>query len=168
MNVTGTHFAYYWICHRKLWLFANGINMEHTSEAVSDGRFIHETTYERRANKFTEIEVGGVKIDFYDPFQRVIHETKRSDSIEEAHQWQVKYYIWVLEQHGVLDVTGLLEYPTMRQTQRVELTDTDRQTLEMVIAEIARLVESDSCPPRVRKGICRNCSYNDFCWSGEE
>ena len=32
MLPTGTHFNYYLKCHRKMWLFANGINMEHTSE----------------------------------------------------------------------------------------------------------------------------------------
>ena len=35
MNITGTHFNYYQICHRKLWLFSNGIQMEHTSDLVA-------------------------------------------------------------------------------------------------------------------------------------
>lgn len=35
---TGTHFNYYMVCHRKLWLFANGINMEHTSDLVYEGK----------------------------------------------------------------------------------------------------------------------------------
>ena len=30
MNLTATHINYFHICHRKLWLFANGINMWHT------------------------------------------------------------------------------------------------------------------------------------------
>ena len=34
MTPTGTHFNYYHICYRKLWLFANGINMEHVSDTV--------------------------------------------------------------------------------------------------------------------------------------
>ena len=34
MTITGTHFNYYQLCHRKLWLFANGINMEQESELV--------------------------------------------------------------------------------------------------------------------------------------
>ena len=34
MTPTGTHFNYYHICRRKLWLFANGINMEHVSDTV--------------------------------------------------------------------------------------------------------------------------------------
>lgn len=36
MHLTATHINYYHICHRKLWLFVNGINMEHNSETVAD------------------------------------------------------------------------------------------------------------------------------------
>jgi CRISPR-associated exonuclease Cas4 len=46
MQITGTHFNYYLICHRKLRLFANGIQMEHTSDAVYEGKLIHETSYD--------------------------------------------------------------------------------------------------------------------------
>ena len=28
MRITSTHFNYYQVCKRKLWFFANGINME--------------------------------------------------------------------------------------------------------------------------------------------
>ena len=31
MKITGTHFNYYQVCKRKLWLFASGIHFEHTS-----------------------------------------------------------------------------------------------------------------------------------------
>lgn len=34
MTITDTHFNYDQLCHRKLWLFANGINMEQESELV--------------------------------------------------------------------------------------------------------------------------------------
>ena len=34
MYFTATHINYYNICHRKLWLFSNGINMEHNSALV--------------------------------------------------------------------------------------------------------------------------------------
>jgi len=35
MNLTATHINYYMVCKRKLWLFSNGINMEHTSDAIA-------------------------------------------------------------------------------------------------------------------------------------
>ena len=48
MTHTGTHFNYYQICHRKLLLFANGINMEHTSDTVYDGKLVHEGSVKHR------------------------------------------------------------------------------------------------------------------------
>jgi CRISPR-associated exonuclease Cas4 len=36
MKPTGTHINYYHICHRKLWLFANNVQMEHNSDLVAD------------------------------------------------------------------------------------------------------------------------------------
>jgi CRISPR/Cas system-associated exonuclease Cas4 (RecB family) len=38
MHTTGTHIAYLHLCHRKRWLFANGMQMEHRSELVAEGR----------------------------------------------------------------------------------------------------------------------------------
>ena len=85
--MTGTQFNYYQICHRKLWLFSNGINMEHTSDLVYEGKLIHETTYPQRSERYEELEIEGIKIDFYDARNKVIHEIKKSDKIEVAHEW---------------------------------------------------------------------------------
>jgi CRISPR-associated exonuclease Cas4 len=142
--------------------------MEHTSDLVYEGKMIHENTYQYRASKFTEIEVDGVRIDFYDPFEKVIHETKKSDKLEDAHQWQVKFYIWKLEQRGIEGVTGKLDYPTIRHTAAVELTDDDREKIVSVVNEIEIIINAEECPPKEKKSICKNCSYFDFCWSGEE
>lgn len=167
MRTTGTHFAYYHICHRKLWLFANGINMEHTSDTVAEGKLIHETSYDERATRYEEVEIGGSKIDFYDPTEKVIHEIKKSDSMEEAHLWQVKFYIWLFEQEGIDGVTGIIEYPTMRHRERVTLAQEDRATLAETIAKIELFVQGDKCPPLEKKSICKRCSYFDFCYSTE-
>jgi CRISPR-associated exonuclease Cas4 len=164
MQLTATHINYFFICHRKLWLFANGINMEHTSETVAEGKLIGETTYPQRAEKYTEIEIGGSKIDFYDAKNKVIHEIKKSDSMEAAHQWQVKYYIWLLEQNGIAGVTGVLEYPKLREKTVVVLTADDRITLQCTIKEIRELIQADECPARINSKICKRCSYFDFCY----
>ena len=74
MQLTATLINYYHICHRKLWLFANGINMEHNSTVVADGKLLHETSYPQRAEKYSEIEIGGSKIDFCDAKNKVINE----------------------------------------------------------------------------------------------
>ena len=166
--MTGTQFNYYQICHRKLWLFSNGINMEHTSDLVYEGKLIHETTYPQRSERYEELDIEGIKIDFYDARNKVIHEIKKSDKIEVAHEWQLKYYIYVLERQGVKGVTGLLEYPTMRHTAKVELTEADRQYIIRTEKEIEALITADDCPPAINSKICNNCSYYEFCYANEE
>jgi CRISPR-associated exonuclease Cas4 len=164
LQLIATHINYFFICHRKLWLFANGINMEHTSQAVAEGKLIGETIYPQRPEKYSEVELGGSKIDFYDAKHKVIHEIKKSDSMEAAHQWQVKYYIWLLEQNGIEGVTGILEYPKLRETTEVLLTNDDRFTLQQTIKEIKALVQNEECPARINAKICKRCSYFDFCY----
>ncbi len=168
MNITATHINYYHICHRKLWLFSNGINMEHTSDTVAEGKLIGETTYPQRPEKYTEIEIGGSKIDFYDAKNKIIHEIKKSDSIEQAHQWQVKYYIWLLQQNGIEGVTGIIEYPKLKQTTKVELSKDDSICLEEIKQNIERIVADEKCPPVINSKICKKCSYYDFCYVNEE
>jgi CRISPR-associated exonuclease Cas4 len=155
------------LCRRKLWLFANGIGMEHTSELVFEGKLLHENSYPQRAEKYIEVEVDGIKIDFYDSFNKVVHEVKKSDSYEQAHEWQVKYYIYVLERNGVVGVSGLLEYPKQRELHKVLLSDEDRLLIAQYEKDIEQIVESDNCPERKEQKRCKNCSYFDFCWAEE-
>ena len=168
MNITGTHFNYYQICKRKLWLFANGISMEHTSDLVQEGKLIHEESYPQRSAKYEEVEMDGIKVDYYDTLHKVIHEIKKSDKVEVAHEWQLKYYMYVFEQNGIEGISGILEYPVLRKRDTVLLSDIDRETIVEMINEIKQVIESDFCPPLEKKRICRNCSYWDFCYSGEE
>lgn len=168
MQITGTHFNYYQICHRKLWLFANGINMEHNSHLVYEGKLIHEESYPQRSERYEEIEIEGIKVDYYDAKQKVIHEIKKSDKVEQAHEWQLKYYLYVFERNGIDDVRGLLEYPKLRKTSEVWLSDADRQIIVETEQKIIEIASNDVCPPLEKKNICKNCSYYDFCHSGEE
>ena len=167
MKITGTHFNYYQVCKRKLWLFANGINMEHTSDLVFEGKLIHEDSYPQRSEKYEEIEMDGIKVDFYDPKRKVIHEIKKSNKVESAHEWQLKYYIYVFERNGIEGVTGILEYPALRKTKEVALDDIDKAKILEMEADMQRVISDENCPPLQKKGICRNCSYFDFCYSGE-
>lgn len=168
MHITGTHIAYYHTCHRKLWLFANGIQMEHTSDAVAEGKLIGETSYQDRAVKYTELEIDGIKIDFYDAKNRVIHEVKKSDKVEEAHIAQVKYYLHILRKNGIEDATAIIEYPKMKQRQVVEWEEGDREKITMWINNAREIINSENCPPLEKLKICKRCSYYDFCYAKEE
>jgi CRISPR-associated exonuclease Cas4 len=167
MQLTGTHFNYYHICHRKLWLFANSIQMEHTSDLVFEGKLIHENSYAQRSSKYEEVQIGGIKIDYYDAKNKVIHEIKKSDKKEEAHEWQLKYYMYVFEQNGIDGVTGILEYPKLRKTEEVFLSDIDREMIGEIILAINEIIHAEHCPDKIAVSKCRNCSYFDFCYANE-
>lgn len=98
---------------------------------------------------------------------KVIHEIKKSNKVEKAHEWQLKYYMYVFEQHGISDVKGILEYPLLRKTQEVILTDIDREEIMAIAEEITNVISQETCPPVAKKGICKNCSYFDFCYINE-
>ena len=176
MNINATLINLYHVCKREMWLHANGVRMEQTSNTVADGKLLHETSYPQRAEKYSEIEVssplvggweGAGKIDFYDAKNKVIHELKRSDKMEVAYEWQLKYYILLLEQNGVEGVTGILEYPKLKATSTIALTQSDRVYLKLVINNIITIVENETCPPLLNAKICKSYSYYDFCYVGE-
>ncbi|MCM1040937.1 MAG: CRISPR-associated protein Cas4 [Bacteroides sp.] len=167
MHITGTHFQYYHVCKRKLWLFSNGIMMEHTSDLVFEGRLIHEESYPQRSARYEEIAIDGIKVDFYDPREKVIHEIKKSNKIEVAHEWQLKYYLYVFERNGLLNHSGIIEYPTLRRTKTVVLTDEDRNRISVIEKEIEAVAQSETCPAKEKRSRCVNCSYFDFCYSEE-
>jgi len=168
-RITASHIIYLLICHRKLWLFANGVEMEHFSETVLEGRLIHGTAYDRRPSKYVEVELDGIKIDFFDPHTRTVHETKRGRAVEAAHRAQVRYYLYKLRQHGVTDASGIIEYPDLRKTEAVPpLTEADMLEIEGWEAEVRRILALEQCPPVIRLKICNSCSYYDLCYAGEE
>ncbi len=168
-NTTATLIAYLHTCRRKLWLHANEIRMEHSSDLVAEGRLIGESSYPRRSEQYTQVEFDGVKIDFYDPRTRTVHETKRGRAVEAAHRAQVQYYLYKLEQQGVLGASGRIEYPDLRQTESVQpLTEADRMAIAGWEREVVRIVALAECPPVLRKPLCRQCAFHDLCYIREE
>lgn len=164
MQPTGTHISYLHLCHRKLWLFANGLNMEHTSDLVAEGKLIDEQSYPQRADRYQQLAIEGIKIDHYDVQQQVVREVKKSNKKESAHVAQLKYYLFVLERNGVGVRHGILEYPKLRMTEEVWLTDEDRWTIPQWEKEVMTIVHSEVCPDKINKSICKKCSYYDFCY----
>ena len=142
--------------------------MEHSSHLVYEGKMIHETSYQQRAERYKEIELDGIKIDYFDSKNNVIHEIKKSRKEHESHVWQIKYYIFRLESSGVEGVSGILEYPKERKTEEVYLSAPDKERIKEMEKEIDQIIHLDVCPPRINMAKCKKCSYYDFCYSGEE
>lgn len=159
-TLTGTQVNYYLICHRKLWLFSHNINMEHTSEAVEIGALVHEHSYERK-NK--ELVFDGIKIDFFDKNHGIIHEVKKSKKMEDAHFWQLKYYIYHFKKLGLF-VSGKIDYPLLRRIQAVELSADDEMRMEQMLTDIVKINEQELPPKVIKAKICKSCSYYELCY----
>ncbi len=167
-RITGVHFNYYQVCHRKLWLMSSGITMEHNSDLVLEGKLIHASAYTQRPDRYEELEIDGIKVDFYDPLNKVVHEIKKSNVISQAHRLQLLYYLYVLDRNGIHGVTGILEYPILRRREEVFLADADKRYIEETEQKIRQIIHQKECPQKINSKICKKCSYYEFCFSGEE
>lgn len=161
MNITGTMVYYYFICKRRLWYFANKINTAQNSELVQIGKIIDETTYKREKK---EILIDNtIKIDFISN-GTVLHEVKKSKSMEEAEIWQLKYYMYYLERKGIKNIKAEINFPLLRETKKIILEDEDREVLKNVVISIENIVEQDKPPKVIDSKICKKCSYFDLCY----
>ena len=162
---TGTHINYYFICHRKLWLFSRGVQMEQTSDTVLLGKLIDESSYERK-EKGIDID-GTIVIDWIDDKNGILHEVKKSDAMEEAHRWQVLYYLWYLRQKGVVGLKGEIDYPKLKQKMEVVLIPETEARLTEIMRHIESLIAQEQVPERINKRFCRTCSYYELCWANQ-
>jgi CRISPR-associated exonuclease Cas4 len=161
----GTLVNYFFICKRKVWLFEHNIAFENQSEVVQVGALIGEGSYSRRKK---EIGIDNkIVVDWIDFQNRVVHEVKKSDSYEEAHIWQLKYYLYYLEQKGLANFSGQLNYPKLHNRKSIRLTDEDRKRLNELMDEIDKILKRPSPPPAEKIGACNKCSYSEFCWVEE-
>lgn len=179
MTLNATLINYFHLCHRKMWLHHHAIRMEHTSEVVYEGKLIGEESYPQRADKNQEVEISyslpigekevslSAKIDFFDAKNGVVHETKKSAAKEWAHVAQVQFYLYLLRKNGVEASHGIIEYPKLRQTERVTLGDDEEANVEAWIKGAVSVLELDNCPPKLPMSKCRSCSYFDYCWADE-
>jgi len=136
--------------------------MEHTSDLVYTGKVIDENSYFREERG---IAIDGViNIDWIDTKTGIIHEVKKSDSMEKAHEMQVLYYIWYLRQKGVERITGEIDYPTLKQKAKVELTSDKEVELVEALNDIERIVSRNDPPFRINRRFCKTCSYYELCW----
>lgn len=157
MRVTGNMVNYFFVCKRKLWLFQHQIGFEQTSERVQLGSLLDRTSYQGHGTHHVMID-NLINIDMVENWQ-LIHEVKRSDAIEPAAIWQLKYYIYYLRKKGVLD------YPRLKKCVKVDYTDEDEKQMEKYISEIEQICEQVTPPKPQFKPICKSCAFYEYCFS---
>ncbi len=161
LYIRGIEVAYYFICKRKLWLFSNDITTEHNSELVDLGKILHENAYSRKRK---EIEFEGIKIDFFEKNKGVIYEIKKSRALEEAHFWQIKYYLYRLKQLGIY-CKGMINYPLIREKVEITLTEDDEIAFSGILREIENIKMLEKPPNAIESKICKKCSYYELCYA---
>ncbi|WP_293958663.1 CRISPR-associated protein Cas4 [uncultured Fusobacterium sp.] len=160
-EISGTMFYYYFVCKRKLWFFANEIQMESENEDVIIGKLIDENSYSREL-KHVLID-NTVNIDFIKEW-KILHEVKKQKSVEEAGIWQLKYYIYFLRKRGINIEKGILDYPKLKKREEIFLTEEDEKRIEEILLEIREIVNL-KLPPKLEKlKICKKCAYFEYCY----
>ena len=162
-EVNGSMINYYFICKTKLWLFSHNIQLENESDNVIIGRNLHENSYKRDDEQLIDnlIEVDFIRKngDIYE-----IHEVKKSKKMEIAHKYQLLYYMYYLHyKKGFENIEGILNYPTIRKTETIELTDENTEKILKIIENINMIINEDM-PKPVKSKKCYKCAYYEFCF----
>lgn len=161
IKVTGVMFYYYFVCKRKLWLFSKGITLENESENVLLGKLLDESSY-KRDKKHIMID-NTINVDFIRDW-KIIHEVKKSRSIEDAAVWQVKYYLYFMKQRGIEVEKGVLDYPKLKIRKDVFLEEGDAGKIEGILSEIGEIIDKKIPPDIIKSKICKSCAYYEYCY----
>ena len=168
--------GYYLICPRKAWLSLHGLWMEQESDDVALGRLLDQGSYARRKKHLTlEAEAPdgtrlAGRVDTANLREGVLHETKKGRACEEAHVWQLRFYLWLLRLGGVTRAggrpfTGRLDYPKLRRTEDVRLEPEHERRLAEIVADLRRLAAEPHPPERLgRRAFCRKCAFEELCY----
>jgi CRISPR-associated exonuclease Cas4 len=135
--------------------------MEHNSELVEIGNIIDQTSYGRE-KKSIMID-NTICIDFIDG-KGVINEVKKSSSMEDAHIWQLKYYLYYLKLKGVIELSGSIDYPKLKKRIRIELNEEDVKFIETMMSKIQEIKILELPPHVINSRICKKCSYYELCY----
>lgn len=164
MRITGVKVTYYFICHTKLWLFSHNIALEKENENVNIGKVLHEDRYKRDSKEITIDQT--ISIDFIRKGDSIVlHEIKKTKRMEEAHRWQMLYYLFYLKSKGVV-ASGEINYPLISKKDQVILSEKDESDIENIIQEIRKIITGRMPPPK-RIKICPKCAYFEFCFGDE-
>ena len=177
VRVGGMLVGYYLLCERKAWLSMRGLWMEQESSRVALGRLAGESSYERKEKELmltAEAPDGTAlvgKIDWADLEGGVLHETKLSRKAEEAHRWQLRFYLWLLKLNGTTrsggePFRGELNYPKLRRTEAVALEPEHEARLEEIVAGLRRVAGRETPPARIdQRFFCKKCAFEELCYA---
>ena len=161
-KITGNLVNAYYICHRKLWLFAHEINPSTSNPYLEIGRLIGENSYEREKK---EILMENIKIDLIkkESGNIVVAEVKKSSKGLKAAKMQLLFYLYKLKQKSI-EAKGELLIPKEKRKILIKLDDKSVDMIEKAVVEINNIINMEKPPPVVKTNYCKKCAYYEFCW----
>ena len=161
LKTNGVKVNYFFICKRKLWLYSKNLTMEASSDQVALGKLLHDRSYRYQPKR--EILIDNlIKIDLIEG--GVIHEVKYSKKMEEAHRWQILYYLYYLKQLGIEGLKGEINYPKLRRKEEVNLGSKEEAEMLQTLREIKQVENLPQPPEASFSRLCKKCSYAELCW----
>jgi len=162
-KITGNLINAYYVCKRKLWLYAHEIGPDRSHHLLEIGRLYDMYTFKRDKK---EISLEGMKIDILKKREGeiLVGELKKTSKFGIAAKMQLAYYLYRLKEQGI-ELEGELLVPKERKRERIKLDDALIRELESAIEDIEAIINSDKPPSAEKVKYCRNCAYNDFCWA---
>lgn len=166
--ISGTAINYYFICHRKLYLYYHNLCYEDNSENVLIGKILHDNRYDKTDKK--TIQFDGIKIDKVEGDYVV--EYKKSDSHLESAEMQLLYYLYKLKERGVHKKGKIIFHEKKKsklagnkKTVEVELSSKKESELKKVFDNINNIIEEEKPPSIINSKICKKCAYFEFCYA---
>lgn len=158
-QITGTMYAYSYLCWRKLWFFAKDIVMEQENENVIIGKLIDQESYRREKKHLYLDDI--VCIDIVK--DNVICEIKKSSSQREMAIQQLKYYLYLLNKKGI-EVKGELLVPKENHKEMIVLNENDILEINKQLERIKRICNEVTPPEIINNKICKKCAYFELCY----
>lgn len=158
-QISGTMYAYSYLCWRKLWFFAKDIVMEQDNENVIIGKIIDQESYRREKKHLYLDDV--VCIDIVK--DNVICEIKKSSSQHEMAVQQLKYYLYLLNEKGI-EVKGELLVPKENRKEMIMLNENDIFEIDKQLEKIKRICNEVTPPEIINSRICKKCAYFELCY----
>ena len=71
--------------------------------------------------------------------------------------------MYYLQKRGVNGIKGKIDYPLLKKSVVVELTEKDIEILERIILEITEIKHTDIPTICENSKLCKKCAYFDLC-----
>lgn len=64
---------------------------------------------------------------------------------------------------GIEKILAKIDYPLLKKSIDINLTDDDRRELNITIDAIWEILECERIPDYINSKICDNCAFQDLC-----